>query len=337
MRVAVIFAGAVAGDDLPVLSKATIKGATVSGLSSGAFFATQMHVAHSSTFVGSAAVAGGPYYCARGSESTALTSCMTGLPFGPSGDNLFKYAQSQVSSGVIDDLANLKGAPVFLYTGTKDTTVKRKVVDANDEFFKQAGANITYETTIPSAHSMPTVNYGSECGHLGSPYINKCDHDTAGNLLTHLLGPLAAKATDPTTAGKFIQFDQSKYLPSSDSLSGLSLGNTGYAYIPSACEDAGAATSCKVHLVLHGCQQTIGDIQDQYVKDAGYPEWAATNNLVLIFPQAKKSLLIPTNPEGCWDWWGYSGKDYHLQSGGQMTTIMNMLKHVTGGTDSVVV
>jgi poly(3-hydroxybutyrate) depolymerase len=47
---------------------------TVSGLSSGAFMAVQMHVANSATIRGAGVFAGGPYYCAKGSMMTAMTS-----------------------------------------------------------------------------------------------------------------------------------------------------------------------------------------------------------------------------------------------------------------------
>jgi hypothetical protein len=41
-------------------------GFTVSGVSSGGYFAQQMHVAFSSEILGAAIVAGGPYYCSQG-------------------------------------------------------------------------------------------------------------------------------------------------------------------------------------------------------------------------------------------------------------------------------
>ena len=44
---------------------------------------------------------------------------------------------------------------------------------------------------------------------------------------------------------------------------------------------------------------------DVYVKHGGYMETADTNNIVGLFPQAVASLLLPQNPAGCWDWWGY--------------------------------
>ena len=47
---------------------------TISGLSSGAFMAVQMHVANSATIRGAGVFAGGPYYCAKGSMMTAITT-----------------------------------------------------------------------------------------------------------------------------------------------------------------------------------------------------------------------------------------------------------------------
>jgi hypothetical protein len=40
--------------------------------------------------------------------------------------------------------------------------------------------------------------------------------------------------------------------------------------------------------------------------------------------------VVPYNPEGCWDWWGYNGPDFAVKSAPQMVTIMNMA-HALGG------
>ena len=45
---------------------------TVGGLSSGAFFAVQYHVSHSSYVSGASVFAGGPFYCAEGQETTGV-------------------------------------------------------------------------------------------------------------------------------------------------------------------------------------------------------------------------------------------------------------------------
>ena len=49
---------------------------TVSGISSGAFMAVQLHIAFSSIISGAAVYAGGPYWCAQGSLNTAMMECM---------------------------------------------------------------------------------------------------------------------------------------------------------------------------------------------------------------------------------------------------------------------
>jgi len=56
--------------------KIDLNSVTTSGLSAGAFMAVQFHIAYSSQVNGSGILAGGPYYCAQGSLTTATTSCM---------------------------------------------------------------------------------------------------------------------------------------------------------------------------------------------------------------------------------------------------------------------
>jgi len=34
------------------------------------------------------------------------------------------------------------------------------------------------------------------------------------------------------------------------------------------------------------------------------------------------------NPEGCWDWWGYTGADYATKLGIQIATVLNMVQAV---------
>ena len=53
-----------------------------------------------------------------------------------------------------------------------------------------------------------------------------------------------------------------------------------------------------------------------------YLPWAEANNLIILFPLTKTDLL--KNPQGCFDWWGYSSKDYAFKSAPQMVTFANM-------------
>lgn len=61
-------------DQLPALN-IDIAETSVSGISSGGFLAAQFGIAHSAMVKGVGVVAAGPYYCARGSVSTAMERC----------------------------------------------------------------------------------------------------------------------------------------------------------------------------------------------------------------------------------------------------------------------
>jgi poly(3-hydroxybutyrate) depolymerase len=105
----------------------------------------------------------------------------------------------------------------------------------------------------------------------------------------------------------------------------LSLNDTGYAYVPTACADG---ETCKVHVVFHGCKQTVEDIQEQYVRRTGYNRWADGNGIIVLYPQARHDPQ--GNPNGCWDWWGYSGTDYATKVGPQMAAVRAMLDRLAG-------
>ena len=70
---------------LPALG-ADPKATSVSGLSSGAFMASQFHIVHSSTVIGAAIVAGGPFACAE--------SAYPPLPEGPGASIALPFAMA---------------------------------------------------------------------------------------------------------------------------------------------------------------------------------------------------------------------------------------------------
>jgi hypothetical protein len=49
-----------------------------------------------------------------------------------------------------------------------------------------------------------------------------------------------------------------------------------------------------------------------------------------VSSQIIKSLLFPTNPEGCWDWWGYNDINYANKEGTQIAFVDRIINHVTG-------
>ena len=80
-------------DALPAYN-VDLRETSVSGLSSGAYMADQFYVANSSVLRGVGIVAGGPYFCAQGSITTALNVCMDTFLGEPDPARLFEVASS---------------------------------------------------------------------------------------------------------------------------------------------------------------------------------------------------------------------------------------------------
>lgn len=102
---------------------------------------------------------------------------------------------------------------------------------------------------------------------------------------------------------------------------------SGYVYIPGTC--AGDARGCAVHVVFHGCKQEAVAVHDAVYRGVGYNRWADTNHLIVLYPQAIKSPVEPYNPEACWDWWGYTGLNFQVQSGVQLSVLKAMVDRLT--------
>ena len=288
-------------------------GFTVSGVSSGGFMAVQMHVAYSAEVDGAAVIAGGPFYCAQGAEMTALTDCMS-MPLMLSTSTLISYTNEQASSGSIDPVSNLSGSKAWVFSGMLDTVVQKGVVEALVTYYQSFGVDVTTEYSIPSEHSWVTNSYGNACYMLMSPYINNCDYDSTGAFLNNLYG--SVKTAVSAVSGNLATFDQTQYASSS-----AGMASQGYIYVPTACQSSPSA--CSVHVAFHGCQMNAGTIGTVFVQNTGLNGYAEANNLIVLYPQTETSEL--TNPEGCWDWWGYTGANYSLKAGAQMQAVYQMV------------
>lgn len=308
----------------PLASYAIQKdGISVSGLSSGGYMAVQMHVAFSKTFMGAGVVAGGPYYCAEGDVMKALGRCMNDADVVlPPAAHFRDITDAQADNGRIDPVSHLSSDRVWLFTGGRDERVLTRVMDRLQEYYLQYldEGNIAYERdTLPGAgHAMITENYGNACDYHGTPYINDCDFDAAGELLKHIYGSLS-----PSVAAKpenLITFDQSEFSGS------VSLGGEGYLYVPDACK-AGAGP-CRLHVAFHGCSQNKDAIGDQFARNSGYNPWAEANSIIVLYPQTGQGA---TNQ--CWDWWGYGElgleKRYHTRDGVQMAAVKAMMDRIS--------
>lgn len=311
---------------------------SVSGISSGGYMAVQFQVAHSALVQGVGVLAAGPYDCAQGSVRRALDVCMEPGPADRLPDPAETLAQidSLARAGRIDAPENLADDRVWVLSGGRDRTVAPEVVDALVAFYRSVlpAESVHYLKVADAGHAMISIAApaANACNSSKSPYINRCgDLDAAGDLLTHLLGPLQPRRTAPAAkpAGELIAFDQAEFTAGKPV--DLSMAADGYAYVPAACRSGG----CRVHIALHGCQQSAAQIGRRFIEGAGYNEWADDNRLVVLYPQTRPrsglawwSWRWVFNPKACWDWWGYSGADYATRDGGQIRALRAMLARV---------
>lgn len=322
---------------LPALA-ADISQTSVSGISSGAYMAGQFQIAHSKIVSGAAIIAGGPYGCAESAFadlmsgpgvaflnlSKAINGCMLNAlaVWGvPDADLLADKTRKLAETGRIDPLSSLLGDRVYLFSGSNDHTVVPAIVKAAYDFYKRLGvpdSNLTYVSDMPAGHAFVTNDEGQACNITDKPYLVDCDYDQAGEVLKHIYGTLNPRVAAPT--GEFMEFDQRPFV---DGLIIHGMENRGVAYIPPACAD-GTAT-CRVHIAYHGCAQNRAAAGDAFIRESGYANWADSNALVILFPEAASS---PVNPQGCWDWWGYTAKDYLTRDAPQIEIVYRMLKQL---------
>jgi hypothetical protein len=283
--------------------------------------AVQTHVAYAEKIGGVAIVAGGPYHCAAGDVKTALGKCMTGADL--SAEPMITFADAAAVAGTISATDMMHDARVWIFHSPADAVVSPRAGDALAEFYAAfvAAENIGIVKDLESAHGWATVADGIPCDEQGGDYINACDYDTAGQLLRHLHGDLRPPA-EAAVNDHLVTIDLSRFFGSDSHIA-----NEGFAYVPSACRPAGA--DCRLHVALHGCVQGAEFLEDRFVRQAGFNEWAETNRIVVVYPQLESSLF---NPKGCWDWWGYTGDDYDLRSGKQVAGISAIIDAFASGT-----
>lgn len=326
-----------AAGELPALA-ADGNAITVSGISSGGYMAVQFQVAHSKRVAGAGVIAGGPYYCAQGSTWRALNHCMS-----PS--SWFAPPTLEQTRATLDVLArdhridppeHLNDDRVWLLSGGADHTVERPVVDRLADFYhlRLAPAAIAYVKPPTAGHAMPSAvdTAANACPTSDPPFINKCPDpdgpgtlDAPGELLRHLVRPPPlnppASRTPPAAA-----FDQRPFVARKPV--DASLADEGYVFVPASCRGGG----CRIHVAFHGCRQSAKQIGTRFVESAGYNRWAETNRMIVLYPQtvprsgfASGSWTWLYNPKACWDWWGYTGSDYHTQQGRQIEAVRKMV------------
>ncbi len=300
---------------------------TVSGISAGGYMAVQVHVAHSALVNGVGVVAAGPYFCAENSLRLALGRCMQGdEPIAV--DELVGLTSQLALDARIDPIANLADDRIWIFRGERDEVVAKSVVDALQSYYGLLADTRGIRRTdfAEAGHTFPAAATGLQaCDKTETPFVGSCGIDGARELLEHLYEPFGA-ASGQAAPGTLQEFSQAPYAQ----LTGAAgLAERGWLYVPAACAGDGKPQRCRLHVAFHGCKQGASYVKDAFVRQSGYLAAADAGNVIVLFPQVEPSFQ-PLNPNGCWDWWGYTGDAYATQAGPQVAAIKAMLDDLTG-------
>ncbi|MEP4892214.1 MAG: PHB depolymerase family esterase [Aliiglaciecola sp.] len=300
---------------------------TISGLSSGGYMANQFHIAHSDWVKGAAIIAAGSYYCAQGSITTALSECVNKQSSEFSLEPLHTQLKQYASEGLIAPLSNLQDSRVWLLHGKLDAKISSPVANALYQQYQGlvSDKNLTYIKDKPFAHHFPTLSTGSSCDTSESPFLGNCSYDAAGEFLNFLFPKL--NSPNQKSSGTITAINQHK-------LGGKpaeTMAKTGYVYIPKSCAEG---QQCQVHVNFHGCNQNAETIGQDYIIGNGLNRWADNNQLIVLYPQTSTSMMLPMNPQGCWDWWGYTDEKYATTHGKQIQAVKNIVESLAAQSKS---
>ena len=315
---------------LPALNVDT-SSITVSGLSSGAVMAINMGYAYSATFRGVGIFAGTPYLC---QYHHAYGNCQNNNVISAGMLSTMQASIDSWSGAQIDNKANIATQQVYLFTGTKDSTVgPNPMLAVQTQYAENGVPAASLIQRANTAHVFPTdfsATGNNPCSVSLPPYISNCGYDGAKAVLTQFYGTLQPRNNAPAAAN-YREFNQREFT------SNLGMADTGWVYVPATCA---ADAKCKLHVAFHGCTQNYATIGDKFVKNTGYTRWADTNNIIVLFPQAQADAnLYPTpangtvgNPNACWDTVGFYGWDYAQKSGAQLSAVKAMVDRLASAS-----
>lgn len=175
---------------LPTLPHMDRTAVTVSGLSSGGFFAHQFHVAFSSLVKGAGILAGGPYGCVEAIPnpwlpfwrvpldrvSAAVVACTHYYgdrhygfrPSFPTAEASVRLIREAADQGLIDNPSNLADSRVWLFHGKSDTLVPLQVMETLGRLYDRLDVhepNLQFDrnqTGSAANHGIPVSRFAGE-------------------------------------------------------------------------------------------------------------------------------------------------------------------------------
>ncbi|CAG0893341.1 unnamed protein product [Darwinula stevensoni] len=263
----------------------------------------QLHFAFSSNITGAAMFAGRPYFCAGTGTPEELERCAN-LDF--SVNELFGAVYDFYQAGHIDAPANLADDRVFIFTGTLDWLNGHGFY--NRDMYKNfvSERNVASELGMEAMHCYPTEDFGPDCNQDKFPFICDCDYYGAFEALNWLYREaLIRPAPFMDLEGTYAFFDQTEFFdPERPDFA--SMDEKGFIYIP----------------------ETLAGI---FPTGSGYMEVAEMNDIIILFPQTIRSETEPMNPNGCWDFLGFTGPNYVWKDGVQMMILKKMIDRIVYG------
>nr|CCA86740.1 putative Poly (3-hydroxybutyrate) depolymerase (phaZ) [Ralstonia syzygii R24] len=308
----------------------------VTGISSGAFMATQLQLAYPKIFPFAAMLAGGPYDCAlvqRDMAKCLYPSFITDKDLSAAVNRAKKKSYYRL----LGDFSHLDHGIVYVLYGTADKVVGTQIAGSITKFYQRLkslsngkldGLQISEDGSRNFGHTFPTYltplpiaspHEDDDCVESIPPYLGHCGFDAAKNILQHLY-PQVTTGTEPTnTSGALIRLSADSFGATAATFAGKWV----YVYKPAACSNG---TPCGLLVVLHGCNQNDEAIGQTFVQNVGFNRWAEDYRLIVVYPQTK---TVKENFGGCWDWWGYTGHHFDTRNAPQISWLARIARELS--------
>lgn len=303
---------------------------SVIGVSSGGYMATQLAVAWPERFPRLAVLAAGPWSCAEGGLGQALGQCMSTRRGPPDLTALDRRLHDYQTRELVGDAAAISRLRAFVWHGEADEVIapalSKALVEQLSGWLDNPDTQLRAVTAPGIGHGWPVETHPEipsdqlgQCQNGGNTHLLACDQNIATEALSWLHNSPEPQGGSAPPA-QLLRFDQSDF-------AARGMADAGFLLVPGAC----VAGGCPVTVALHGCGMAEEQIGEAFVHYSGLDTWAIANQRVVLYPQAESSLA---NPQGCWDWWGFSESSWQLdplhdtREGSQIKALMEMLERL---------
>jgi len=197
-----------------------------------------------------------------------------------------------------------KGKKWYILRQKNDALATPAVIGVQPQYYKKLGANVKYDVKA-GTHLMPTLTKFKTSKwekHLATNLPQNLGYDGAGDFLRHIYKDIKPRVANWQKFGKLKIVSQKKYQFGKKS----GLDDKMFLYVPTKCEKGG----CRVQFFFHGCIQSYRKVSMLFAKRTGFLEYAASNNIVVVFPQSNDAAHAY-----CWDNEGWTGPEFTTKKG----------------------